>query len=205
MAKKKSEKEPIPYGVTTMWGGEDRPLHATVTRDHVYAHLKYPLKEAIKRAREMNDVEMKDQELEHIEYLEVFDKESPSDFRVLQRISKLPKYRCGQKVFVVHARVCDLFAAKGVIVGMEWDEVLRDWQYTVMYRGHVKRSFQQGKGPLHELTLVDTEDYIFPYEQKAKAKKLFVKGISDCGKWWSKFVAKLAKLKEGMLAEGDTL
>ena len=205
MAKKKPEKEQVLYGVTTMMGGEDRPLHATVTRNCEWAHIKHTLSSAVKQAHDMNTAEIADQELEYKKYMDVFDTERPEDFAILQRIKRFPKYRCGQKVFVVHARTCDVFAAKGVIVSMDWDNVLREWQYTVLYRGRIRRSFQQGEGPLHELTLCDLEANIFPYEQKAKARKLLMSGVDKCRKWWPKFMKKLSKLKEGDLDWGETL
>lgn len=204
MAKKKTAEPVVEYGVYQCGGGPHSPFNYTVCRrlSDAATWCDKTLEEAKEHAIAANVEEYADQKAHMKACLDVFDKNTVHDFEMPEYMNPA-KFRCGEKVYIAHGEVANMDARKGVIIGIQWDTILKTWEYSVTFKGHKLHSFQEGKGPLLDITAYAIEENVYSLEQKSEARSVVAKAVTECNKWWRRFNAKLSKLKEGDLKPGQ--
>lgn len=204
MAKKKTAEPVVEYGVYQCGGGPHSPFNYTVCRrlSDAATWCDKTLEEAKERAIAMNVEEYADQKAHMKACLDVFDKDTVHDFEAPEHM-KPAKYQCGQKVYAARGEVASIYAYKGVIRAIIWDDILKTWVYSITFKGYKQHSFQEGHGPLMDIVVEILEPDVYSLDKKDKARTVVAQAVDQCNKWWRKFNAKLKKLKEGDLKPGQ--
>lgn len=205
MAKKKQAEPVAEYGVLQCGGGPHSPFNYTVYRRHgSFAAGRYD--KTITEVKELAigaNVKEYNEQKEHMKScLAVFDKKQIREFEMPEYM-KPAKYQCGQKVYAARGEVASIYAYKGVIRAIVWDDILKTWVYSITFKGYKQHSFQEGHGPLMDIVVEILEPDVYSLDKKDEARAVVAQAVDQCNKWWRKFNAKLKKLKEGDLKPGQ--
>jgi hypothetical protein len=192
------------------WGFEYRggsevsgePGHWTVCRDKFQTN-SFPF--AKRNAKSCNLHEDKERWKLLSKFRNVFDQKSLKEFRRPEGMTT-PKFALCEKVWAVRPDVWGPVAAKGIIYAARWSEPLKTWLYEVAWYERVKDAPEGSKRNQYVLgTRNFLEENLYKFEDKEKARELFIGTMAKILKWVSDFEDRLHNLKPKDLKEGEYL
>lgn len=189
------------YAVVT--GGEkDIPTHWTVKRDPCMTDTFAYAKE---KAQRENQKGGKERRAALDKFRAVFDKKTLKEFQPPTGMTP-PKFQIGECVYWVRPHVHDLFAAKGVIDGAEWNYVTKKWKYSIAWWERFPKGEQKDPHKQYWLTTrYAPESELYKLEDKARAREALIDTIAKIYTWFAEFYDRLANLKAGDLKPGQKL
>ena len=180
---------------------EDRvPIHWTVQRgnegDDTFAYSK-------QKAISLNRKEGKQRHADMTKYRNVFDTKTMMEFKLMKGMTP-PKFAAGEEVYVVKPYLYDLFAAKGVIVSVEWGWTTHEWKYGVAWFERIPKGEQMTRGAKwYSTSRYFQENELYKRSEKLVARGVLIEAMARFYSWWAEFNSRLQNLKAGDLKEGE--